>query len=70
MAAIDYQIEPDGEVVKFQSLRSTQRASGSTHPQIGARLAFKTKHDTAKFVHAGEQEGFTFSGKEFLAGYL
>jgi hypothetical protein len=36
-------------------------------PKIGARLAFKTRYETAQFVHAGEEEGFTFEGKEFLA---
>jgi hypothetical protein len=62
----DYRIEPDGTVVEFLSERSTQRASGSAHPKIGARLAFKTRWDTAQFVEAGESEGFIFEGKEFL----
>jgi hypothetical protein len=62
----DYRIERDGTVIEFLSERSTQRASGSAHPRIGARLAFKTKRDTAQFVQAGEAEGFTFEGKEFL----
>ncbi len=65
----DYRIERDGTVVVFLSQRSTQRASGTSHPKIGARLAFKTKHDTAEFVRAGEREGFTFEGKEFVAGF-
>jgi hypothetical protein len=63
----DYRIESDGIVVEFLSERSTQRASGSAYPKIGARLAFKTRWDTAQFVRAGEAEGFTFEGKEFLA---
>ncbi len=63
----DYQIERDGTVVVFLSERATQRASGSAKPKIGARLAFKTRYDTAQFVRAGESEGFTFEGKEFLA---
>jgi hypothetical protein len=65
----DYRIEPDGTVVDFLSDRSTQRASGTAHPKVGSRLAFKTKYDTADFVQAGEQEGFIFEGKEFIAGY-
>ena len=35
-------------------------------PAVGARLAFKTKADTADFVEAMEAEGFTFEGKEYL----
>jgi hypothetical protein len=62
----DYRIEPDGTVVVFLTERSTQRASGPK-PKIGARLAFKTRYETAQFVRAGEAEGFTFDGKEFLA---
>jgi hypothetical protein len=62
----DYRIEPDGTVVVFLSERATQRASGPK-PKIGARLAFKTRFETAQFVRAGEAEGFTFEGKEFLA---
>jgi hypothetical protein len=62
----DYRIEPDGTVVVFLSERATKRASG-TNPKVGARLAFKTKYNTAEFVQAGESEGFTFEGKEFLA---
>lgn len=62
----DYRIEPTGEVIVFLSERSTKRASGTTHPKIGARLAFKTKHDTAEFVRLGEGEGFVFASKEFI----
>lgn len=62
----DYRIEPDGTVVVFLSERATKRASG-TNPKVGARLAFKTKYNTVEFVQAGESEGFTFEGKEFLA---
>lgn len=62
----DYRIEPDVTVVEFLSERSTQGTSGSAHPKVGARLAFKTVWDTAQFVRAGEAEGFTFEGKEFL----
>jgi len=49
----DYRIERDGTVVVFLSERATKRASG-TNPQIGARLAFRTKYNTAEFVRAGE----------------
>jgi len=62
----DYRIESDGTVVVFLSERATQRASGS-NPKIGARLAFKTRFETAQFVRACEAEGFTFEGKEFVA---
>jgi hypothetical protein len=62
----DYRIESDGAVVVFLSERATQRVSGPK-PKIGARLAFKTRFETAQFVRAGEAEGFTFEGKEFLA---
>jgi len=61
----DYRIERDGTVVVLESERSTQRGKGPK-PAPGARLAFKTKHDTADFVRASEAEGFTFEGKEFL----
>jgi len=66
----DYKIDPDGRVIKLLSERSTQRASGTVHPKVGARIVFRTKHDTAEFVRAGESEGFTFEGKEFLEGQL
>ncbi len=63
----DYRIEPNGTVVVLRSVRATQRGRGPK-PQQGARLAFRTRHDTAEFVRAGEAEGFTFEGREFLAG--
>jgi hypothetical protein len=52
--------------VVFLSERATKRALGP-NPKIGARLAFKTRYETAQFVRAGEMEGFIFEGKEFLA---
>lgn len=61
----DYRIESDGTVITFLTQRATERASGP-HPPIGARMAFKTRYDTAAFVRAGESEGYTFEGKEFL----
>jgi hypothetical protein len=63
----DYMIEPDGKVLVLKSVRATQRGTGPKPPQ-GARLAFKTKYDTADFVQMSEVEGFTFEGKEYLAG--
>jgi hypothetical protein len=70
MASADYRIEPDGLVIDFLSERSTQRTPpSSTGIHVGARLAFKTKHDTAEYVRVAEREGFTFEGKEFIAGY-
>ena len=35
-------------------------------PPKGARLAFKTTHDVAKFVATSEAEGFVFEGKESI----
>src|SRR5207302_8644544 len=62
----DYRIEPDGTVVVFLTERATKRAFGP-NSKIGARLAFKTRYETAQFVRAGEAEGYTFEGKEVLA---
>lgn len=62
----DYGIESSGTVVTFLSDRVTQSVSGPK-PKIGARLALKTRQETADFVEAKEAEGFTFKGKEFLA---
>ena len=64
---VDYTIEPNGIVVALLSVRATQRAKGP-QPRQGARLVFRTRSDTAEFVRAGEAAGFTFKGKEFLAG--
>lgn len=63
----DYRIGPDGTIVTFVSERSTLRASGANHPKVGHSVAFKTRRDTAEYVHVAEAEGFTFEGKEFLA---
>lgn len=62
----DYRIEPDGLVIQYVSEKSTLRTSPPGRVKIGARLAFKTQHDTRQFVVAGEREGFVFEGKEFL----
>jgi hypothetical protein len=61
----DYLIESNGTVVVIKSVRATERGEGPK-PHKGARLAFKTKHETADFVRASEAEGFRFEGKEFL----
>jgi hypothetical protein len=63
----DYRIEQGGTVIALLSERATQRGIGPK-PEQGSRLAFKTRHDAAEFVRAGEREGFTFEGKELVAG--
>jgi hypothetical protein len=63
----DYTIESSGLIIQHTSERSTRRAPKPPYPAIGARLAFKTKHDVEQFVAAGEREGFVFEGKQFLA---
>ena len=65
----DYRIEPDGTAVTIVSGRATQRGKGPK-PEQGWRIAFKSKYETAQFVRAGEAEGFTFEGKQFLTGIL
>lgn len=65
----DYRIEQDGLVVAHLSGKATARGTGPK-PKIGARLAFKTRHETAEFVRAAEAEGFTFEGKQFLERVL
>jgi hypothetical protein len=61
----DYRIERDGTTVVLVSERATQRGTGP-RPQQGARLAFRTTHDTLQFVRAAESEGFLFEGKEIF----
>jgi hypothetical protein len=61
----DYRIEPDGTVVVYLSQKATNWVTGPK-PVVGARLAFKTKFETADFVEALEAEGFTFEAKEYL----
>ena len=64
----DYRIGQDGTIVVFLSERATQRAAGPNKPKQGTSMAFKTRRDTAEFVRVGESQGFTFEGKEFIAG--
>jgi hypothetical protein len=61
----DYRIGTDGTFVVLLSERATQRGTGPK-PKQGFAVAFKTRRDTAEFVRAGEAQGFTFEGKEFL----
>ena len=63
----DYRIGQNGTLIVLLSVRTTQRGIGPK-PERGSSLAFKTMHDAAEFVRAGEAEGFTFEGKEFVAG--
>lgn len=71
---VDYRIESDGSinwrsgefVIRILSERAQQRGSGPK-PSIGWGIAFKSRHDAAPFVRAGEAEGYTFEGKELLA---
>lgn len=67
-SSADYRIDPDGLVVVLLSERSTHRASPPGRIKVGSRIAFRTQHDTKQFVQAAESEGFTFEGKEYLAG--
>lgn len=64
---MDYRITQDGTAVILLSERATHRGMGP-RPDKGACLAFKTRYDTADFVRAGEAEGYTFEGKEYIAG--
>lgn len=66
---IDYRIGSDGTLITMLSERATQRGTGPK-PKQGWGIAFKTRFDTAEFVRAGEAEGFTFEGKQFLDGIL
>jgi hypothetical protein len=65
----DYKVEPDGTAVKLLTERAVERGTGPK-PLLGWRMAFKTKHDVAQFVRDSEAEGYTFEGKENLAGVL
>jgi hypothetical protein len=54
-----------GHVIVLLSERATRRGTGPKRAK-GARLAFKTTHDVAKFVATSEAEGFVFEGKESI----
>ena len=63
----DYRIESDGTVVEFRvSVRLRERQDQPIRRSAHG-LRSKPRWDTAQFVRAGEAEGFTFEGKEFLA---
>ena len=67
----DYRIVPDGTAVVHLSERSIRRASGSgPGVKLGWSMVFKSRYDTAEFVHAGEADGYIFEGKEYLVGAL
>jgi hypothetical protein len=63
----DYRVEPDGTAAKLLTEHAAKRGIGP-HPPVGERIVFKTRHDTARFVQDSEAEGYTFEGKENLAG--
>jgi len=63
---MDYRIESNGTVVVFLSERATHRASGQI-PRSEHDWHSKRNSKTSQFVRAGEEEGFAFDGKEFLA---
>ncbi|MGA7851737.1 MAG: hypothetical protein WCA15_00335 [Candidatus Acidiferrales bacterium] len=66
---IDYRIGADGTLITMLTERSIQRGIGAK-PKLGWSIAFKSQYEAADFVRAGEAEGFTFEGKQFLAGIL
>jgi hypothetical protein len=65
----DYRVERDPTVVTILTERAAKRGVG-TNPPVGERMVFKTRHDAARFVRDSEAEGYTFIGKENLAGDL
>jgi hypothetical protein len=54
----DYQISPNGTMVKLMNERASQRGTIPKPP--GFSFAFRTRHETMQFVEAGEAEGFIF----------
>lgn len=66
---IDYRIGPDGTLITMLTERSVQRGIGPK-PKLGWSIVFKSRYEAADFVRAGEAEGFTFEGKQFLSGIL
>ena len=63
----DYKIVADGTGVVLLTQKALNRISGPK-PPLGTTMAFETRRDTADFVRIGEAEGYTFEGKEFVAG--
>ena len=63
----DYRVERDAAAVRILTEHAAKRGIGP-HPPVGERMAFKTRQDTARFVRDSEAEGYTFEGKENLAG--
>ncbi|MGH9498171.1 MAG: hypothetical protein ACRD3L_03440 [Terriglobales bacterium] len=64
-SSTDYRIERDGTLITVLSDRATRRGKGP-RPKQGWRVAFKSRYEAAEFVEAGEADGFSFEGKEFL----
>ncbi|MGB2665962.1 MAG: hypothetical protein WAK48_18305 [Candidatus Acidiferrum sp.] len=65
----DYRVERDATVITILTEHAAKRGAGP-NPPVGERMVFKTRHDTARFVRDSEAEGYTFTGKENLAGIL
>jgi hypothetical protein len=63
-SAADYRVGRDGTSVTALSDRASRRGGSSTR---GLWLVFRTKTETAEFVNAGEAQGFSFEGKEYLS---
>ena len=63
----DYKIVADGSGVVLISQKAVNRVPGPK-PGLGWTMVFKTRHDTADFVRKGEADGYTFEGKELVAG--
>jgi hypothetical protein len=62
----DYRIEPDGTAIILLIATATRQTYDENHPARATRFSFRSKHEIADFVQAGESHGFTFDGKEFL----
>ena len=65
MKMTDYRVSSDGTFVTIISDHASRRVGGSTALR-GWSFCFKTTNDAAKYVQSGEEEGYTFEGKEFL----
>jgi len=51
---------------------ASEQPRGRQHEssKVGHSVAFKTRRDTAEYVHVGEAEGFIFEGRSFCAGVV